>query len=462
MPTTYDVKIWSIRAYRGRRTSSYRVRWLVAGEQFEERFREYALAESFRSGLVSAARQGEAFDVDAGLPVSQVRVGRDRSFFALACEYADAKWPEAAATTRRTHAEALTALTTAMFADERGKPDDKLVRKALCRWAFNTIRRDAPDRPAEVTAALRWVERHTRQASALARPDVLRSVLDSLTVTLDGSPAAPSVFNRRRKILHAMVAYAVEKKTLDSNPIPALGWRPPTSVRTRPVQAVDKRRVASPLQVRTLLRAVAEQPRSGRRLVAFFACLYFAALRPEEAAALAKPHLSLPTRGWGELHLDVVEPYAGREWTNSGENRDRRRQLKQRAIGDGRPVPCCPELTAIIHAHIDEFGFGPDGRLFVGERNGADLPKLTIVRGWKRAREMVFTPEVVASPLAATPYDLRHAGVTGWLNAGVPVPEVAEWAGHSQEILLRIYAKCIDGSEELQRRRIQRFLGHEE
>jgi integrase len=94
-------------------------------------------------------------------------------------------------------------------------------------------------------------------------------------------------------------------------------------------------------------------------------------------------------------------------------------------------------------------------------KDPGELPKLTIVRAWKRAREAVFPPEVVASPLVGTPYDLRHAGVTGWLNAGVPVPEVAEWAGHSQEILLTFYARCIDGSAEVQRRRIQRFLGHE-
>jgi protein gp37 len=71
---------------------------------------------------------------------------------------------------------------------------------------------------------------------------------------------------------------------------------------------------------------------------------------------------------------------------------------------------------------------------------------------------------------AATPYDLRHAGVTGWLNAGVPVPEVAEWAGHSPEVLWRIYAKCVDSSIakcvdssiHVHRRRIERFYGHDQ
>lgn len=124
-------------------------------------------------------------------------------------------------------------------------------------------------------------------------------------------------------------------------------------------------------------------------------------------------------------------------------------------------MPCCPELTAIIHAHVTEFGYGTNGRLFVGERNGQELPKLTILRAWQRARQLVFTPDVIGSPLAATPYDLRHAAVSGWLNAGVPVPEIASWAGHSPEVLLNIYAKCIDGAAEIQRRRIQRFLGHD-
>jgi hypothetical protein len=117
-------------------------------------------------------------------------------------------------------------------------------------------------------------------------------------------------------------------------------------------------------------------------------------------------------------------------------------------------------VTAIIHAHIDAFGLGPDGRLFVGERNDQELPKLTIVRVWKQARAATFTSEVAASPLAATPY-LRHAGVTGWLNAGVPVPEVAEWAGHSPEVLWRIYAKCVDSSLHAHRRRLERFYGHD-
>jgi integrase len=269
-----------------------------------------------------------------------------------------------------------------MFTSTRGKPNDKLLRAALKRWAFNTARRDDPNCPDHIRSALRWAASHTRPVSALRDPRLLRQVLDSLTVRLDGTPAAPSVTSRRRKILHAALEYAVELDLLDRNPMAALKWTPPKTT-----HGVDRRRVANPIQARTLLHAVGEQ-RGGRRLVAFFGCLDFAALRPEEAISLAKHNLSLPARGWGEL------------------------------------------------------------------------PTMTIGRVWRRARQAAFTAEVAASPLAKTPYDLRHAAVSTWLNGGVPPTTVAEWAGHSVEVLLRIYAKCLDGGDALVRRRVQAALGY--
>jgi hypothetical protein len=37
--------------------------------------------------------------------------------------------------------------------------------------------------------------------------------------------------------------------------------------------------------------------------------------------------------------------------------------------------------------------------------------------------------------------------------------QVAEWAGHSVEILLRVYAKCLEGQDEIAKRRIVAALG---
>ncbi|MBA3488977.1 MAG: hypothetical protein H0T78_05420 [Longispora sp.] len=51
--------------------------------------------------------------------------------------------------------------------------------------------------------------------------------------------------------------------------------------------------------------------------------------------------------------------------------------------------------------------------------------------------------------------NIWHGAVLTWLNGGVPPVEVAVWAGHSVEVLLKIYAKCLDGSTDVLRRRIE-------
>lgn len=46
-----------------------------------------------------------------------------------------------------------------------------------------------------------------------------------------------------------------------------------------------------------------------------------------------------------------------------------------------------------------------------------------------------------------------------WLNAGVAPSQVAEWAGHSVDVLLKIYAKYIDGDVAHNRAKIDQALG---
>lgn len=453
MATTYDVRIWSNDVYKGKRGTSYIVRWRVAARRFKERYKTAALADSFRSELVSAARKGEAFDIDNGRPVSMGRPTREMGWYDFACAYMDMKWAPAAATYRRSISEALTAITPALFDTAQGVPEGVLLRRALHMWAFNSLHRSDPSCPADVRDALRWVQIHALPVARLAEPNLLRRVLDVIARRTDGTPVAASVVSKRRRVLFNAIEYAVELGLLAANPLPGFRWKTP-----RVATAVDRRSVVNPIQARTLLGAVRETKRSGPRLVAFFALMYFAALRPEEAANLRKQNLALPADGWGELYLDQATPHAGSGWTNDGRQRDQR-QLKNRARGDGRVVPSTPELTALLHTHITEFGTGADGRLFPGERAN-ELPKLTYMRVWRSARRLAFTPEVAGSPLAATPYALRHACVSTWLGGGVPPTQVAEWAGHSVEVLLKVYAKTLDGQDELARRRVMEALGH--
>ena len=78
---------------------------------------------------------------------------------------------------------------------------------------------------------------------------------------------------------------------------------------------------------------------------------------------------------------------------------------------------------------------------------------------WSNARFDALTARQFASPMAKRPYDLRHAAVSTWLNAGVPPAQIAEWAGHGVEVLLRVYAKCVDGQDDVARRRTEEALG---
>ncbi|WP_374204335.1 hypothetical protein [Streptomyces sp. HPF1205] len=120
------------------------------------------------------------------------------------------------------------------------------------------------------------------------------------------------------------------------------------------------------------------------------------------------------------------------------------------------PIP--PPLVRLLREHVEEFGLADDERLFRSEY-GNVIVASSYSRVSKRARELALLPGQVASLMAARPYDLRHAGVSQWLNSGVPAPEVAARAGHSVDVLLKIYAKSIDGQETEMNERIMRGLG---
>jgi integrase len=300
---------------------------------------------------------------------------------------------------------------------------------------------------------LRWLERNTISLADLEDrsrgPELVRQALDTLARKLDGKPASAKTIARKRAIFYNALEYAAELGFLDSNPIDRVSWRAPKSF-----ESVDRRVVVDRQRAQALLIAVALQPGVARRLVAFYACMYYAAMRPGEALDLRKDNLaSLPLDGWGELLLSNSSPRTGTAWTDTGRSRERR-SLKHRAIKETRSVPAHPDLVELLRFHLNEFGTAPDGRLFVGPRGGT-IGDSTYLGIWHTARELALTPVEARSPLAGVPYDLRHAAVSTWLNAGVPATQVAECAGHSVAVLLRVYAKCIVGQDAAARRRIE-------
>jgi integrase len=87
------------------------------------------------------------------------------------------------------------------------------------------------------------------------------------------------------------------------------------------------------------------------------------------------------------------------------------------------------------------------GRHRRSPRHGGPVGSSAYWLVWEQARKLGLPPVRAEPPLVGRPYDLRHAGVSLWLNAGVPATEVARRAGHSVDVLLKIYASCIDGDE---------------
>lgn len=456
MTTSTDVKLWEVRRNKSSKKPSWEVRWVVGGHEVSRTRRTKALAESLLSDLRQAMKNGEPFDVTTGLPSSMLRAADGTTWYKYVLGYVDKRWPGAAAHTRKSMLEALGSVTAALVHDRPNRPDFADLYRALVRYALPPGDR-ADERPPEVARMLRWLESASLPLAALDDEQHVERALTALALRLDGKAAAATVARRKRAVFYNVLDMASTGKgrVLAANPLDAMKWKPPEAG-----EKVDRRVVCNPRQARELLIALSYvgglDRHRGRRLVAMFACMYYAALRPAEAVNLRKADCELPVSGWGRLYVARTTPEVGKRYTDSGELHDEK-GLKHRPDDEVRPVPVPPELVLILRWHLEEFGTAPDGRLF-RQPEGGVVGSSTYTQVWRAARALALIPEQVASPLVARPYDLRHAAVSLWLNAGVPPTTIANRAGHSVDVLLRVYANCIDGDEEIANQRITAAL----
>lgn len=424
----------------------------MEGRPLARTFGTKGLAEGWLAGLISAQRKGESFDTEVGLPEAELRERAARiTWYQHAMAFIDMKWPTLEGGSRRTLAESLATVTCGLVDKPGGFDDAPTLYRALAHWAFNTTTRNAGDPPEKYAAAIAWIERHSIRLDTLSQPRIARHAFNCTLTAPDGTPLKASTATNKRRALSGAVNYAIELGYLPADPIAKI-----SIPKQRRSTKIDRRVVVNPDQARALLEAVARQGPEGEALIAFFATMYYAGLRPGEVVALREHDLELPTTGWGELRFQESSPYSGKAWTNSGIAAPRK-TLKHRNEGECRIVPAHPELVDHLCRHLDTFGTSDDGRLFVnGKGKPLNYGKYSLV--WERARRATLTEAQYNSPLAGRPYDLRHAAVSTWLNAGVPATQVAEWAGHSVAVLLSTYAKCIDGQEEQARNRIAEAL----
>ena len=180
--------------------------------------------------------------------------------------------------------------------------------------------------------------------------------------------------------------------------------------------------------------------------------MFYALMRPSEVAALTKTGCHLPEQGWGHLTFADSSPAAGRPTpttapsTSTAASKAAPKAGPPEARRPARQVPIPPQLVTLLRDHLQAYGTAPDGRLFRSER-GTPLQPSTWWQVWQKVRAASLTPEQLATPLMKRPYDLRHSGITWRLDSGVPDAQVAAWAGHSVEMLRRVYAGRAQGLE---------------
>ena len=177
-------------------------------------------------------------------------------------------------------------------------------------------------------------------------------------------------------MFHGALGYAVELGLLPANPQAWCAGAPRAAV------AVSPATVPSPAQVGVIL---AEVSRIWPELAAFFGCLYYAALRPEEAVALRRDDLILPARGRGTIILTAACPRTGSAWTSTGTPFEPR-GLKHRPWGTIRVVPIPPVLVRMLGQHLHAFGTAPDGRLFRAPAAACSASRSTAAPGTPPAR----------------------------------------------------------------------------
>jgi integrase len=450
---TFNVRIYKLRSRPGR-FRPFGVRWRVGGTDHSESYQFEAQADGRRAELMAALRQGEQFDTTTGLPAAELRARNQITWFQHAMDYAQMKWPRASAKHRASIADALTTVTMALTRPASSRHAPPSLRTALFSWAFRMARaedgqwaprQEGEELPAHTAAALEWIARHSLPLTDAVRLENLHRALAAISLKLDGGDAAENTVRRKRMVFNNALAHAVACDRIEANPLPKVDWQPPpTDIE------VDFRYVPGPRLARDLITAVRAQGPRGQYLEAFFGCLYYAAMRPAETAALTEQDCYLPgpeagSQVWGELILAHSHPEAGSGWTDDGRSFDTR-GLKRRARNTTRSVPIPPDLVRLLRIHLECYGTAPDGRLFRAVRGGR-VRSTEYCNLWSAARQDALPARDAETPFAHVPYCLRHAGISLWITAGVPPAEAARRAGHSLTVLYRIYAKPLRGRQ---------------
>lgn len=464
-PTTFQVfgttkrvrEVWVKDGRTGekvrRQQPRFDVRYRVDGHDFRYGFDQRGWAESFVNDLRKNFAQGWLFDPDARRFLDPASSGdaHELTMYDHARDYLSRKWRSWQPATRPPAQRDLARACMFLVRDDapRLSAGARVEADAYLRDIVLTI--PAPEQLSSAEQEWdQWFLRWSLPLRAITDEHLHAFMEDVRTRTLDGKrrELAESSVARTRAVVRAAFTYARKRRLIEWDP-----WEPVEAPSMRDRDRVDADLVMSPAQVRQIGEACAD---IDSRYRAFVLVQGLCGLRPGEAIELRRRDInveagnpiSITARG---THLHVPERYL-----MPGE--DRRRPLKGRGKRASRTIPLPQELRPVLKRHLAEHvAAKADAHMFTTP-TGKPLNLSNFQRDvWTPAREAGFAE---GDPLrGARRHDLRHAAITAWLNAGVPLKTAQAWSGHrTVSVLLDTYLGVICGDEAVAMARFEALL----
>lgn len=437
------------------------VRWRVGTKEFSKayaRLNGKSGADAFRALLITARNENERFSPSTGEPLSWQR--SEDNFAGFVRRYVFAEWPQWRPNTRRTAVESLERAIVGFVRHNAADPPSGLRVYLRDHWLNPNS-----DGSGDDEASRKWVTKWSPMMDDIDR-QLAKDGWEKLTRRKDGRMYAAATSDRRQRALRTCFNWGLRLDIIKSSPLPIADRSLKSKSRARSAKQVRSEVLGNEIQICEILAAIVNhQPRSWV-LYGTVGTIYHCGLRPFETAGLGPDDVDLPDSGWGTLWVRGGMPAVDPRWFD--EDEDKRTGPKGQAWDHpGRVVPIPPWWVAETRTVLNHAP-SVDGVLF-STRNGEPPATSNIWRAWEAAKERTLAPRVPrkigSSAMMDNPlrrmrvYDLRHACASNWINAGVPLPEVADRLGHSVEMLLSTYAHCIEGGAETANAILEGALG---
>lgn len=438
-PQGHEIRIWkiSVRTRVAQDTgkknktaeNSYIVRWTAFGKERSRSFKQRVAADSWRSKLNKAIDDREPFSRDTGLPIKWST--QDKSLADWSKEWIQSQLKTWEPKSRESAARPIISLLMIMVKKEAPAAPEG-IRPEIAKWL---IEKNTPCPSWLAVCSISMEDIDAALCEKVSQRLYLKQVTKTVTekgktteIVVD-EPRAATVVATYRSTIRAMFAAAVAHGFLTEQPWPSAKRgkkRNKEKVQNKVIRVEDLPPI--PEAAEALDRVISHQPASlGYR--AIIACMLYAGLRPGEARALRIENITFPEKEGesGSIFVEDATKSSTKLYTGDDDEIGPPKTVEH-------DVTMVPPLAKLLKEYIGERKSG----LLYSTRNGSPATHGNLYRAWKRA-----TPDK-----NWTLYDLRHTCATHWLGLGIDIKIIADWLGHSPEVLLGTYAGVIKGSRE--------------